>query len=128
MIIGLYALLLITPEADKINCAGDTRQMVQCAYLEFERAENEMNRAWSDVAVALAAEDARAKDSFSPTRLEIGQAEQKAWMAFRNAQCVREADREARGGTMYPLVYHGCRTEKTKARTALLRSEYLIGK
>jgi uncharacterized protein YecT (DUF1311 family) len=44
-------------------------------------------------------------------------AAQRAWIAFRDAQADLQADMEARGGSMSPMIYSGVRAELTKART-----------
>ena len=45
---------------------------------------------------------------------------ERAWVAFRDADCRLESF-EARGGTMQPMLYDGCRANRTRARTAELR-------
>ena len=44
-------------------------------------------------------------------------AAQRAWIAFRDAQAELEADMEARGGSLAPMIYAGVRAGLTKART-----------
>lgn len=45
---------------------------------------------------------------------------QKKWAATRDRKCTKEADAEAEGGSMRPMIYSVCRTEATSARVALL--------
>ena len=45
---------------------------------------------------------------------------QRAWVAFRDANCRLESF-EARGGSMQPMLDAGCRATLTRARTAELR-------
>jgi uncharacterized protein YecT (DUF1311 family) len=42
-------------------------------------------------------------------------------VAFRDAQADFEADLEARGGSIAPMIYDGSRTELTKERTKELQ-------
>lgn len=124
VMIALYVLILAGQAADAPgdpDCAGNTAQMVQCANRIFDRADHDMNVVWRDITAALQREDRQWNDHREP-RLEIARTAQRTWLAFRDAQCAAEADEEARGGTLYPLIYIGCRTQMTRQRIAQLRS------
>lgn len=111
------------PDAHAIedpDCGGNTAQMVECANRIFDRADRELNVAWKESIAALERED-RTLDDHREPRADIARTAQRAWLAFRDAQCAADADSEARGGTLYPLVYIGCRTDMTRARTQQLR-------
>ena len=45
---------------------------------------------------------------------------QKAWLAFRDAECDFEAA-GARGGSIQPMIVAQCRTRLTEARSGALR-------
>jgi uncharacterized protein YecT (DUF1311 family) len=45
---------------------------------------------------------------------------QRAWIVFRDAHCTVEGYDQARGGSMEPMVYHGCRARLTRERTRQL--------
>lgn len=122
MMFALLLALATQPEAAPIDadCGGNTLQMVQCANRSFDRADRELKLVWEEIAQALSDQDRRLNDHREP-RLEIARTAHEAWLAFRDAQCAVEADSEARGGTMYPLIYIGCRTEMTRARVQQLR-------
>ena len=109
-----------TPPVDDPDCGGNTMQMAQCANRIFEREDRELNQLWKEMTAALEREDRKAEDHREP-RLDIARKAQRAWVAYRDAQCAADADAEARGGTIYPLVYIGCRTEMTRARIQQLR-------
>ena len=47
-------------------------------------------------------------------------AEQRAWLKSRDSDCRTEATEEAEGGSMWPMIYDGCRAESTKERTSEL--------
>ncbi|MDO9369893.1 MAG: lysozyme inhibitor LprI family protein [Sphingopyxis sp.] len=102
------------------DCGGNTVQMVQCANRVFDRADRELNLVWKETVAALERED-RVRDDHREPPVDIARKAQKTWLAFRDAQCAAEADGEARGGTLYPLIYIGCRTDMTRVRTQQLR-------
>ena len=113
--------------ADEYHCATPETQnqleMNMCAGLDFEAADRELNVAWRE-AIA----DARAADREVDRRYDQRPSEeakmreaQRAWLLFRDAQCTVEGYEEARGGSMEPMVYSGCRARLTRERTAQLR-------
>lgn len=104
------------------DCGGNTLQMVQCANRVFERADRELNLVWQENISALERED-RTLDDHREPRADIARTGQKAWQAFRDAQCAVEADDEARGGSMYPLIYIACRTDMTRVRIQQLQPD-----
>jgi uncharacterized protein YecT (DUF1311 family) len=108
--------------AEDPDCSGNTLQMVQCANRVFDRADRELNGVWQDNISALERED-RTLDDHREPRADIARTAQKAWLAFRDAQCAVEADDEARGGSMYPLIYIACRTDMTRARIQQLQPD-----
>ena len=77
---------------------------------EFETADAELNKVYSKVIAGMNAED-----------LQDLKAAQRLWVQFRDAQATFEANGDARGGSMQPMLYNACRTKLTKARTAEFR-------
>ena len=55
-----------------------------------------------------------------PTTEAVLRQAQRAWLTFRDAQCTYEGYGEARGGSMEPMVYSGCRARLTRERIAQL--------
>jgi uncharacterized protein YecT (DUF1311 family) len=104
------------------NDAQTQLAMNMCAELDFERADLALNAAWRD-AIAVARAGDREIDRRSdqrPTEEATMREAQRAWLVFRDAQCTVEGYEEARGGTMEPMVYSGCRARLTRERTAQL--------
>ena len=108
------------PAVEDSDCSGSTLQMAQCANRNFERADRELDRLWKEIAADLERQDREFNDHREP-RLAIAQRAQAAWRAYRDAQCAEEADAEARDGSMYPLVYIGCRTDMARERILKFR-------
>ena len=92
-----------------------------CAYNDYIEADSELNAAWDKAA-------AHAKNVDDDTSDEITMfadllTSQRAWLAFRDAQCDAEANRFM-GGSIMPLIRATCLTRMTQERTTTL-NEYL---
>ncbi len=102
--------------ADSLDCRDPMNQntMNMCAERDFEAADRELNKVYGEVMKALDDESYKAK-------LKLAQ---RAWIQFRDTECTFETA-ENEGGSIHPLVYAGCETRLTKARTKELR-DYLV--
>jgi uncharacterized protein YecT (DUF1311 family) len=130
MILHLALALLAAHQtpSEQWNCADPQAQseMNACAAIDFERADAEL-----DAEYRRAIDHARANDREESGRMEgddrpgeeasLREA-QRAWLAYRDAHC-RLQGYEARGGSMEPMLYAGCRTGLTRARSAQLRPQ-----
>lgn len=99
--------------------------MNACAGLEFERADAELNRIWPGVVAEARAADREVNHDAdnrggSETYLR---AAQRAWLVYREQHCIYSGMSEARGGSMEPMSYEGCRTLVTRARIRELTGE-----
>jgi len=128
--IGLTLALLLSAQDPEWNCENPQvqQEMNYCAGQDFQRADAELNAAYR-TAIAGAQEADR-----EYTRITQGndgrdggpgeeaslRAAQRAWVSFRDAHCQGESY-DARGGSMQPMIYEGCRATLTRARTAELR-------
>ena len=90
--------------------AQSQAEMNQHAEKDFDAADAAMNKAYKQLMSKL--------DKEAQAKLKSAQ---RAWVAFRDAQGDLEADLEARGGSMAPMIYDGSRTELTKERTKELQ-------
>jgi uncharacterized protein YecT (DUF1311 family) len=118
----IAALMLAAAPADS-SCRSPLSQseMNRCAAVDFERADAAMNLAWRSALASVRDQDKEA--AFQPdgksAESKLREA-QRAWLIFRDAHCTVESY-EARGGTMEPMLYEGCRAEVTRERTRQLR-------
>ena len=129
--IDLAFALLLSAQDPQWNCANPQAQqeMNYCAGQDFERADAELNAAYR-TAITAAQEADREYARIDPAgaaahRSEPGEEAslrnaQRAWVTFRDAHCEGESF-EARGGSMQPMLYEGCRATLTRARAAELR-------
>jgi uncharacterized protein YecT (DUF1311 family) len=91
--------------------AQPQHEMNRQAESDYEKADAELNRAYGKMLKDLDAEGQK--------KLK---AAQRAWIAFRDAQAEFEADSEARGGSMYTMIYYGGLARLTRDRIKQLRS------
>lgn len=123
MIATLFlALALQSPSAAQAgepdcNDAQTQMDMNHCAGERFGQADAELNRIYRDVVrqEQAADRDAAGMIASHPTNEEALRASQRAWLAFRDAQCEYESF-EARGGSMQPMLYEDCRERMTRER------------
>jgi uncharacterized protein YecT (DUF1311 family) len=114
--IALLILAAATP------CANATTQtdMNACAAMDAHVADGRINRQWSVTYGVMKKRDGSDKSrgggpGYAATLL----AAQRAWLQFREKQCVVEG-LEYLGGSMQPMVISGCRKQMTDARTKQL--------
>jgi uncharacterized protein YecT (DUF1311 family) len=108
---GTAALLLLFALAPPDRCDSPQTQaeMNRCAGEELRRNDAQLNVAYS-----------RLLKKLDPNRRAKLQKAERAWVAFRDAQCDYEGS-ESEGGSIQPLEIAACKTELTKARIAQLR-------
>ena len=103
-------------------CANANTQLVmnQCAASEYKQADAAMTRQWTANYAAMKRRDAQDRSrgggfGYAAALLES----QRAWLKFRDTQCVIEGGQYA-GGSMQGMVVTQCKTRMTRARTAQL--------
>lgn len=97
-----------TPE--ECNYEGTQAQMNACAIRDFNTADAELNLVYKKLIRSLTPEDG------SKIREE-----QRAWLKQRDPLCKKEADGDAEGGSMWPVLYNSCREQLTKVRILQLQ-------
>lgn len=85
-------------------------EMNACAARNFDAADTALNRAYREV-VGRPADD--------PEGLGKLKAAERAWVAYRDAECTFAA-MSVEEGSIYPMIWHGCREALTAERTAAL--------
>src|SRR5262249_28129077 len=87
-------------------------EMNACAYEAFQKSDAELNALYQQVLKRLK-NDTHARKRFV--------AAQRAWIAFRDAECTFVAS-PSTGGSVYPMVLSFCRDRLTNARVNDLKS------
>ena len=110
---ALSAFIVAVATVAMTNFAGAQSQheMNRQAEADFEKADAELNRVYKKTLSDLDAEGQK--------KLK---AAQRAWIAFRDTQAEFDADSEARGGSMYPMIYYGGLARLTRERIKQLRA------
>jgi uncharacterized protein YecT (DUF1311 family) len=108
--------LLFTSVASAVDCDNASNQatMNQCAAQHNAAADKELNTLYQQIT-------SRLKSNPDGKKQLVGA--QRAWVAFRDAECRFSAS-GVEGGSVYPLIYSNCTTELTKARVQTFK-QYL---
>jgi uncharacterized protein YecT (DUF1311 family) len=118
----LIVLLAAAAAAAPVDCVNalTQRDMNWCAAEDFRAADAALNAQWAITAAAMkrADKDGTAADGRIGYHAAL-LAAQRAWLAFRDAQCVSEGY-AARGGSMEPMLVANCKAELTRERTQQL--------
>ena len=111
----LAALLAAQPP----GCDNPITQqdMNRCAARAANEADADLNLIYPQVVAHFEQLD---RDSDTQEGVRRLRAAQRAWVAFRAAECALTGY-EALGGTLEPLLVSGCQAELTKSRAAKLR-------
>jgi uncharacterized protein YecT (DUF1311 family) len=106
---------------DKPNCDDphDQSTMTLCAGLDYDKADKELNRLWPSIKSA-AEENDKGASAEDGGYLKALMASQKAWIAFRDAECTWQGF-QAHGGSMEPMLVNGCLAVLTKDRIKQLK-------
>ena len=107
---------------DDCDDPQDQNRMNFCASLHFGEADAALNEQWELTAAAMREADAEIDREFDRQRghYETLLQGQRAWLLYRDAQCLSESFM-ARGGSMQPMLEHFCMTYLTELRTDQLR-------
>jgi len=116
-------LVLLTTAAradDAPNCKDPQNQndMTQCAALDFENADKQLNTIWPKIkADAQSNDEGTGKAEYADALL----ASQRAWLAYRDTQCAWQA-MEMHGGSGEPMLLYGCKAQLTLKRIIQLQT------
>ena len=121
-VLAVLAILAAGP-AHAADCsdARNTVEMNQCADKAYAAADAELNAAYQQL-LAKIAKTGGEKPYDAKSWENALRASQRAWVAFRDAQCKGLAPMEWGGGTGTTVAVLGCMTGLTRERVAMLRS------
>ena len=123
--VGMALSLSTNAQAEEIDCANaaNTVEMNFCADKDYQAADKELNRAFGTaLAYVKTRDDEKPYDakSFEDALRNA----QRAWVAYRDADCKDLIAQEWSGGTGTTAASLGCMTEKTIQRTKELKERY----
>ncbi len=110
--IGASALTGSAFAADDCANAGDQATMNRCADEAYRASDARLNDLYRQIRTRL-------KDDRETTRMLV--AAQKAWVAYRDAEC-NFASSGAAQGSMYPMTLAGCLDGLTQSRLASFKA------
>ena len=107
--------------AQEPNCKEPQTQadMTICAGKDYEKADKELNVAYQKLRKLLIERD-KAADADGKGATDALVTAQRAWVAFRDANCALAGFR-ARGGSMEPMLISSCLAETSGKRAEELR-------
>lgn len=127
MACALMAAAPVRAEPD-IDCgnAASTYEMNECAGRDYEKVDAELNRVYK-AALAAIPEMAVDEPRFNAKSWEAAlRASQRAWIAYRDAECDEHVPMSWSGGTGTTVAVISCKTGLTEERTKALREHYEI--
>lgn len=107
--------------AQEYNCQNPQfqQEMNQCAALEFQAADRELNKVYRGAIAFMKQIDTDQPEELVGAEDALRQA-QRDWIRFRDGACEAEGFL-FRGGTMEPLIVATCLTRLTQRRTSDLQ-------
>ncbi len=115
----------IAMAADEVDCekAFTTVDLNTCSEQALDVADKALNETYKKILADLALPDTEnAAGNLKWT--DALKVSQRAWVAFRDADCDKLMVHEAGGGTATTGAILGCMTEMTEARTKDLKDRY----
>ena len=115
---GLMALPARADDAPNCKDPQDQSSMTQCAGLDFEKADKELNALWPKLKSDAEVSD---KDTGKHEYADALLASQRDWIAFRDAECTWQGF-EAHGGSLEPMLVNVCSARLTRERIKQLQT------
>ncbi len=117
---ALVALPAVAQEP-KANCKNPQTQIEMniCSQRDFDAADMALNAQYQTTRKAMKAWDADAMSELKGAEDALVKA-QRAWVAYRDAQCISSGF-QAHGGSMEPMLISGCQADLTRKRIAELK-------
>lgn len=115
----------LADEAPKINCenATATVELNFCAERDFDAADAELNKVYAEALKAIP--DMATEAPYDAKGWEAAlRASQRAWVAYRDAECNDHVAMFWTGGSGATSDIIGCKEEMTRARTKELKERY----
>jgi uncharacterized protein YecT (DUF1311 family) len=119
-VLGLFGLPAF---AQDVDCENQITQldMNMCSYQEWEAADAVLNETYADTLATVQARDGEYAPE-GPSEEDRLRRAQRAWVAFRDANCD-VAGYQMRGGSAEPLLINICLRQMTEDRIAELQAQ-----
>jgi uncharacterized protein YecT (DUF1311 family) len=104
--------------------ALSTMDMNACAAKDFDKADAALNAVYQKALASIPEMAVEDPQFNTKTWEEALRASQRAWVAFRDAECENHVAMFWTGGSGATVDILGCKSEKTEARTKELKDRY----
>jgi len=94
------------------TCNRDQRSMNTCAGEMFKFYDQQLNALYSK----------QMKHLQTSSRKTALKKSQRAWIEFRDLDCLYEAGKREDSGSIWPLIHNSCLADRTKTRVKELRA------
>jgi uncharacterized protein YecT (DUF1311 family) len=112
-LVGVYALGCSAAHAADCKSQDlNMMEMTQCADQRLKSTDAELNTVYA----------ALMKKIEAPDQKRLRDAE-RAWIAFRDSECLFRIGGEDQGGTLWPMLELQCKADMTEARVKDLREQ-----
>ncbi|MEQ1652787.1 MAG: lysozyme inhibitor LprI family protein [Hyphomicrobium sp.] len=110
---------------EKLDCSNaiSTVEMNACGEQSFEKADAALNAIYKKALAAIPEMATEAPYDAKSWEKALRES-QRAWVAFRDAECNGHVPMPWTGGTGATSEVYGCMTDKTEARTKELKAIY----
>ena len=112
LLLSLLSLLAATAvQADDCANASNQSTLNECAARQYKQADARLNTLYQQI-------NGHLKDN--PQGKKSLLTAQRAWLAFRDAECTFAAS-GVEGGSIYPLIHNQCLADLTQKRAETLK-------
>ncbi len=113
---AIAALWPLSVQAEDCEAAVTQADLTECSWADWQAADAELNAAWKGAVAVMKAIDADLpeEEQGAVKNLRTGQ---RAWIEFRDANCLAEGYL-MHGGSAEPMLVYGCMAQLTRTRTA----------
>ncbi len=112
------------PNPIDCNDAGNTAEMNECADRAYQKADKALNAAYKQTLEYIRAHGGDEKPYDAASWEKALKDAQRAWIAYRDAECKELVAIEWTGGSGTSAAVTGCMTELTEQRTKMLKGRY----
>ncbi len=123
MVLPLANVGAQTPNPIDCSHATSTMEMNECADRDFAAADRVLNETYQKALAMIGRDDGSPAYTAAEWEKQF-RASQRAWVAFRDADCNGLVPVEWSGGSITSYQVLSCMIELTKARTQMLRERY----
>lgn len=115
--------LVLAQSEPKVDCTAPQTQadMTICASRDYDAADKALNTEYQSVRKILTERDSSASDDADKGAAKALLAAQRAWIAYRDANC-EAVGYQARGGTLEPMLVASCLADMSRKRAEELKS------